>query len=197
MKLIINNSGTRDIINLDQTVKVYEVDETQMPNQTEPLYPYRIMVLHLDGTDEIIYQTDEKFECSTVMASIIGATEEGKLTHTINTDKAVNANAIVRRAKNFYDGTNYITTIKLVREMTGWGLKEAKRFCDDHIKDPALETSAQAKRAAEQQKAAQGQRDAYREQAAPVPTKDKQRKMWEEAYAGQMRPDRPERYGDK
>jgi ribosomal protein L7/L12 len=192
MKLIITQAGTREILNLDQTVKLFEVDETQMPNQTTPLFPYRILVMHLDGTDSIVYQTDEKFQCQTVMAGIVGALEEGKQTHTIDNPGVANHNAIVRRAKDLYDGTNYITTIKLVREMTGWGLKEAKAFCDDHVKDRNLEAKAQEARRAEQA----AQQDAYRQQTAPPPTKDKQRKMWEEAYAGQ-RPDRPERYGDK
>jgi ribosomal protein L7/L12 len=192
MKLIISQGGTREILNIDQTIKIYEVDETQAPNQVTPLFPYRIMVLHIDGTDEIIYQTDEKFQCSTAMASIVGALEEGKQTHTIDNPGVANHNAIVRRAKGLYDGTNYITTIKLVREMTGWGLKEAKAFCDDHVKDRDLEAKAQETRRAKEQAAMQAQQQAYQQQTAPVP--DKQRQMWESAR-DQGAFDRPDRDG--
>ena len=174
MFLIVNNDGTREIHNLDKTVKVTEADETLMPNRTTPLFPYRIFVTTAEGED-IIFQTDDKFQCSTVMAGIVGALEEGHKTHTINNPGDINANAIVKRAKALYDGTNYITTIKLVREMTGWGLKDAKQFCDEYIKDPKLETQARKNR-----EAMEAQSQAYREQSAPPP--DKQRAMWEKAW---------------
>jgi ribosomal protein L7/L12 len=189
MKLIVNNAGRREIINLNQIVKIVEFDENQMPNTTPKLFPYRIMIHHINGTDEILYQTDEKFECSTVMAGIVGAMEEGKATHTIdNRNSGLNANAIVKRARENYDGTNYIGTIKLVREMTGWGLREAKSFCDDHVKCPIKEDRARKAREAEQ-----AQRDAYRQQQqqAQEPdswreTRQKQRAFaqWGEVNAG-------------
>jgi ribosomal protein L7/L12 len=182
MNLVITGGGVRSVWNLDNTVKVEETDETNHPNAETPLFPFRISILMLDGTIEVVYQTDERFQCNTVMAGIVGALEEGKKTHTIDhPNNAATHSAVVTRAKGFYDGSNFIGTIKLVREMTGWGLKESKAFCDQYIKDPTLEDAAAQRRQMVQEQ----------KEAAEIAAKQQQYQLGQtqQGWAGVDRPE--------
>ena len=127
MFLIVKGGDTTTIYNMDKVSTVWA--ETRK----DDFLPYKIMV-SVDGNESQFFATDDKFEQQTAVAAIIGAIKAGEDHLEIKNPAGVSHDGLKARARSHYTGTNYIDTIKHVRGWTGWGLKEAKQFCDEHVR---------------------------------------------------------------
>lgn len=128
MFLIIKSEGQAAVYNLTQVAALM-----QQENEND-LNTYSICVTTADGSNDTIWASNEKLQWQTAFASILGALQDGEKTHTLENPAGYSLAALKAQALDTYDGTNYIGTIKYIRSVTGWGLVDAKKWADLHIK---------------------------------------------------------------
>lgn len=134
MFLIIKGGDTTTIYNMDSVSTLWAEDEKGA------FTPHKIKLV-VDGKEHQFFASSDKFEQQTALAAIIGAIKSGEASLELNNPAGLSIDALKARARSHYTGANFIDTIKHIRQWTGWGLKEAKQFADEHVKGWSREVS--------------------------------------------------------